>query len=368
VVIAGLGDTGVLTAIGLAPHLEVVGISSKPEFVSGQELGTRLARPGQWERDNRFTFGQFRALDAIRTVHGCVTGLELDRRRVHVRGADGRDLVEPYDVLVVATGVTNGFWRRPELRSGPEITEELRAAHETLAAAGSLAVIGGGAAGVNTAAHHALRWPDHRVDLYYPRDRPLLHHHPRIWARVRERLVELGVGLHPGHRADVPQGFDGEAITHEPVTFTTGQPATTAAAVVWTIGRTRPNTAWLPGDLLDDAGFVKVLPTLQTPTHPEVFAVGDVAATDPLRSSARNRADRLLVANIRAHLTAGELGTFRAPRARWGSVLGIQPNGIEVFTASGGVIRFPSWTVERLLLGWYVRRHMYGGIRRRTTD
>lgn len=45
VVIAGLGDVGVLTAIRLAPHFEVVGISAKPGLVSGQELGVRLARP-----------------------------------------------------------------------------------------------------------------------------------------------------------------------------------------------------------------------------------------------------------------------------------------------------------------------------------
>ena len=53
VVVAGLGDSGVLTAIRLARHCEVVGISTKPEFVTGQELGTRLAAPGRWEWPQR---------------------------------------------------------------------------------------------------------------------------------------------------------------------------------------------------------------------------------------------------------------------------------------------------------------------------
>src|SRR3546814_17289138 len=44
VVIVGMGDTGVLTAIQLAPHADVVGIRTKAEFVRGQELGLRLAR------------------------------------------------------------------------------------------------------------------------------------------------------------------------------------------------------------------------------------------------------------------------------------------------------------------------------------
>lgn len=38
VVIAGLGDSGVLTAIHLVRHADVVGISVKPALVSGQEL------------------------------------------------------------------------------------------------------------------------------------------------------------------------------------------------------------------------------------------------------------------------------------------------------------------------------------------
>lgn len=38
VVVAGLGDTGVLTAIHLSRHADVVGISVKPALVSGQEL------------------------------------------------------------------------------------------------------------------------------------------------------------------------------------------------------------------------------------------------------------------------------------------------------------------------------------------
>ena len=43
VVIAGLGDTGLLTARHLSRHVDVVGISTKPALVSGQELGMRLA-------------------------------------------------------------------------------------------------------------------------------------------------------------------------------------------------------------------------------------------------------------------------------------------------------------------------------------
>jgi len=82
-------------------------------------------------------------------------------------------------------------------------------------------VVGGGAAAVSSATNG---------------------HHPRAWERVRRRLVEAGVVLHPGHRALIADGFDCDQITSEPVEWSTGQPPASADAVLWAIGRVRPNT------------------------------------------------------------------------------------------------------------------------------
>jgi NADH dehydrogenase FAD-containing subunit len=133
---------------------------------------------------------------------------------------------------------------------------------------------------------------------------------------------------------------------------------------VWAIGRVRPNTEWLPTELLDDGGFVRVSPDLSLPGQTGLFAIGDVAATDPLRSSARNRADRLLAKNIRAHLDGKPLEDYQAPRGRWGSVLGVQADGLEVFAPNGKAFRFPSWSIQTVLQPWIVRRGIYGGVRR----
>ncbi|MFT4199809.1 FAD-dependent oxidoreductase [Gordonia sp. (in: high G+C Gram-positive bacteria)] len=366
VVIAGLGDSGLLTATHLAGHrrtVEVVGVSAKPGLVSGQELGMRLARPDEWARDYRIGFDRFRRLTGVRTVHGELSGLDLDDRRVAVHLPDGQTRHEPYDVLVIATGVTNGFWRRPGLQTDDDVTAELADAHERLASASTVVVIGGGAAAVSSALQIALRWPATTVALCFPGDRALPRHHRRTWDHVRRRLVAAGVDLRPGHRAQFPDGEPPAQITAGPVSWATGQPDTEAEAVLWAVGRVRPNTGWLPGELLDDDGFVRVGPTLQTPTRPEVFAVGDVAATDSLRSSARNRADKLLAANILAHLGGGRMRDYRPPRSRWGSVLGVEPDGLRVFAPSGRPFRFPAWTVHSLLQPWIVRRGIYGGVR-----
>jgi NADH dehydrogenase FAD-containing subunit len=363
VVIAGLGDSGVLTAIRLARRFDIVGISAKPALVSGQELGWRLARPEEWARANWIPFDRFRALDRVRTVHGTLTNVDLESRTVAVRADDGTTSQQPYDALVISTGVTNGFWRTPNLQSHNQIGEDLREAHKRLIDATSVIVIGGGAAAISSAAQVATTWPDKRVDLYFPGERALPSHHPRIWATVQRRLGDAGVGLHPGHRAVIPDGFTCDAITREPVAWSTGQPQASADAVLWAIGRVRPNTDWLPAELLDEQGFVEVTPQLQVPGHPNVFAVGDVAATDPLRSSARNRGDGVLARNIRAQFAGKPLRSYRAPKRRWGSVLGVQPDGLEVFTPKGQAFRFPAWSFDRVLMPVIVRWGIYRGVR-----
>ncbi|AMT71159.1 FAD-dependent oxidoreductase [Mycobacteroides immunogenum] len=363
IVVAGLGDSGLLTAIRLARYNDVVGISVKPGLVSGQELGVRLSRPEKWAQNYWISFDRFRALDRVRTAHATLTGVNLSARTIFARHRDGSPLTEPYDTLIISTGVSNGFWRQPNLQSSTDVASDLYEAHQRLASAGSVIVIGGGAAAVSSAANVAMRWPGLTVDLYFPGERPLTHHAPKVWDRIRKRLNKLGVGLHPRHRALIPDGFACDRITDQPVAWCSGQPPASADAVIWAIGRVRPNTDWLPPALLDERGFVRVTPQLQVPDHPDVFAVGDVAATDPLRTSARNRADRLVAHNVRAAASGRPLRSYRPPQHRWGSVLGVQPDGLEVFTPAGQAFRFPAWSIERVLQPWIVRRGIYHGIR-----
>jgi len=363
VVVAGLGDAGLLTAIRLARSAEVVGISAKPGLVSGQELGVRLTRPADWARDYLVPFDRYRALDTVRTVHAELTGLDLAGRTVHGRRSDGAPIAESYDALVISTGVANGFWRQPGLQSADEVHGEIAAAHDRIAAAASVMVIGGGAAAVSAAANIAARWPAKKVDLYFPHDRALREHHPRTWEHLQRRLIRLGVGIHPGHRAVVPAGFDCDAITGGEVRWATGQPPARSDAVLWALGRVRPNTGWLPPELLDADGFVTVSPDLRVPGHRGVFAVGDVAATDPLRSSARNRADAILAHNILAERSGRPLRSYRPPRRRWGSVIGVQDDGVEVFAPNGRPFRIPAWPVRQVLMPWIVRRGIYRGVR-----
>ncbi|WP_405137151.1 FAD-dependent oxidoreductase [Nocardia sp. NBC_01388] len=361
IVVAGLGDTGLLTAIHLSKHGRVVGISSKPGLVSGQELGMRLSRPGEWARDYWVPFDRYQRLDPVRIVHGTLTRLDLAAQQVHLTGPDGAGAIEPYDVLVIATGVTNGFWRRPDLQTSDQVAAAIAADHERLAAADSVIVLGGGAAAVSGALNVATAWPEKRVDLYFPGERALSHHHGRVWSTLSKRLERLGAGLHPHHRAVVPDGFGCDEITSGTVEWSTGQSASSAAAVLWTVGRVTPNTTWLPDELLDEIGFVVVDEYLRVPGAPGLYAIGDVAATDPLRTSARSRADGLLAHNIRADLAGGTPKPFEPAARRWGSVVGTQRNSLEVFSPGGQGFRIPAWSLLQPLI---VRRGIYGGVRK----
>jgi len=365
IVIAGFGDTGVLVAIHLASEFEVVGISPKPCLVSGQELGTRLTRPEAWKRDYLMPFERYEKLDRVRTVQGQISRIEVAERHVVVRLPGGGEQIEGYDILVIASGVTNGFWRNPDIEDRAAVDEGIRRSALQLKEAHTIAVVGGGATGVSASANLA-RQPNKDVHLFYSQSQPLPGYHPKVRARLEAELRRAGVQLHPNHRAKVPDGFRCDRLTCEAVEWSTGQPPFHADGVLWAVGHTRPNSAFVPSEMLDASGFVIVDEYLRVPGHDGVFAVGDIAASDPNRSSARNWGYRIVAHNIRARSKGGEaaMKRYEAPAHRWGSILGVQENGLEVFQPGGGRFRFPKWVVERLLFPLAVRRGIYKGMRK----
>jgi NADH dehydrogenase FAD-containing subunit len=116
--------------------------------------------------------------------------------------------------------------------------------------------------------------------------------------------------------------------------------------------------------MLDEQGFVRVDEHLRVPGHPGVFAIGDIAATDPNRSSARNWGYRVVTHNVKATVRgSGRLRRFSAPAYRWGSIAGLQDDGMVVFQPTGKSFRVPRWAVQPLLFRLFTHVLLYGGLR-----
>jgi NADH dehydrogenase FAD-containing subunit len=366
VVVAGLGDTGVLVATRLSRSCHVIGISTRPALVSGQELGTRLTDLPRWKRTYLVPYRRFRRLDAIDFIHGRIAETDLAGSSVEIETAAGETRRIDYDAFVIATGVSNGFWRHDRIEDLASIDNSMRSVNQQLAAASTIAVIGGGATGVSVADNLARRGGA-QVHLFISGEQPLPDFHPDVRSWIMRRLQSDGVVVHTGHRAVVP-GAD--ALTTEPVEWSSGQEPFRADVVLWAVGAVHPHTAFLPSDVLDNDGFVLVDEHLRVPGHSNLFAVGDVAASDPLRSSARNWGYRVIVGNVRA-LLAGRESKFRSYKPapyRWGSLLGLQSDGLTVVQPNGKRVRIPRPIAQRLLLGTFVQRVLYGGLRRSTTE
>ncbi|UDY34537.1 FAD-dependent oxidoreductase [Dermatobacter hominis] len=370
VVVIGMGDTGVLVATHLGRSFDVVGVSTKPALVSGQELGTRLADPDLWRRNYLTPLDRFRRLDRVRTVHGAVKALDTDAKLVEVADAGGALVSLPYDVAVIASGTTNGFWRRSEVEDLAAVEAGITEVATSIDRASSIAIIGGGPTGVSSAYNLAKRRAGLDVHLFYAQDEPLPGYHPKTRRRLIRELAEAGVHLHPGHRASVPAGSPTDRLTTAPVEWTTGQEPFVADLVLWSIGDVQPNSGFLPREMLDEHGFVMVDEHLRVQSHRDIYAVGDVAASDPARSSARNFGYRVVVRNIRrAERGSTKLVSFTPPKYRWGSIVGLQDDGMVIHQPNGSAFRVPRWAAQRVLMDVLNRTAIYGGVRsgRRTS-
>ncbi|MGB1581043.1 MAG: FAD-dependent oxidoreductase [Nevskiales bacterium] len=363
IVIVGFGDTGLLTAIHLPKRFEIVGISPKPCLVSGQELGTRISRPEQWKKNYLMSFGRYRRLSGVRTIHGSVTGIDSRAKLVQIKTHDGETQSLEYDALLISTGVTNGFWRNNRPESLQQIEAGLSSIHERIRAAHCIAVVGGGAAATAAVSNIKEAFPEKEVHLFCSRELPLPEYHPRTRVRVARILREQGVHLHTEHRAKLPAVMPDEYLTSGRLQFEDKDIGFSADLILWAVGQLQPNNAGLPADFLNRQGFVNADAHLRVPGFEHVFTVGDIAATDPNRCSARNKGFEIAAHNLKVCLDGrGRMRAFKPAAYRWGSILGVRNEGMRVFTPAGGNVRIRRWAVERLLFPLAVRRMIYKGV------
>jgi NADH dehydrogenase FAD-containing subunit len=228
---------------------------------------------------------------------------------------DGRTL--EYDLLSLDTGPVmerdaipgareHGLFVRP-IEHFVQLLERLLvlAAERPLQAV----VVGAGAAGVELAfalAHRLDRegQPGSTVSLVSGEAAPLAGFAPVVQSRALAALRRRGITL---------LASPCTAVAADHVRLANGARVACDAPVI-AIGASAP--AWLAdsGLALDERGFVATGPTLQSSSHPEVFAAGDVAtrtdAPHPKSGVYAVRAGPPLAANLRASVAGAALQPY----------------------------------------------------------
>lgn len=264
-----------------------------------------------------------------RFLHDEVTGVDLEGRRVlcrdrppvafdvlsiNIGSRPGTEDVPGAAGVVIPVKPIDGFARRWDT-----VRERLLA----LESDARLGFVGGGAGGVELLLsiqqrlrddlRAAGRSAEHLRYVLYTAPEELLHtHNAGVRRRFTRILGERGIEVRTGHRVTsvgrdgrVQLGFeDGTADQVDEVFW-----VTTAAAQTW------PGASGLD---VDQGGFVKVRPTLQTLTDDAVFAAGDIAAVEgqprPKAGVFAVRQGPPLAANLRRALTGEALRPFHPQR------------------------------------------------------
>jgi NADH dehydrogenase len=205
-----------------------------------------------------------------------------------------------YDYLVLALGSGTGYFGHPEWEQFAPglktLDDALRIRREILLAFEkaetepdpgkreqllTIVVVGGGPTGVELAGafaelrRHVLAQDfDHidptkaRVILIEASPRVLSHLSEHLSESTQEQLEHLGVEVRTATRV--------KDITSKCVELTTGE-IIHAENIIWAAGVAASPLTKKLGVELDKAGRIKVNPDLSVPSHPEVFAIGDMA-------------------------------------------------------------------------------------------
>ncbi|HJZ95005.1 MAG TPA: NAD(P)/FAD-dependent oxidoreductase [Candidatus Solibacter sp.] len=233
---------------------------------------------------------------------GDVTRVDTAEKCVRVSDADRENVPVHYDYLILATGASHSYFGHNEfenyapglksLADALAVRNKILSAFETAEAEEdpslhrdllTFVLVGAGPTGVEMAGAiaHLVR---NMVASEYRRIDPaatrviLIDHGPRVLQSFSEelsiaakkRLEELGV--------EVLLGRSVEKVDDEGV-IANGE-RIVSNTVIWTAGVTpSPAAKWLNAES-DRAGRVRIQHDLSVPGHPEVFAVGDIAALE----------------------------------------------------------------------------------------
>jgi apoptosis-inducing factor 2 len=303
VVVIGGGYAGANVAKALDDVADVVLVEPKDAFQHNVAALRALADPA-WLPQIFLPYGGLLARGkvvadrAVKVEPGAVTL------------ASGEELAADY--IVLATGSTYPFPAKSDHPAAAVAHEQYRAAHDALAAAGRVLLIGAGAVGIELAGEIKAAWPAKQVTLLDAADDILgARFRPDLKAELRRQLEALEVEVLTAsplrQPPPVPAGEPGE------FTVVTEAGREIAADLWFRCYGVSPVSDYLAGELAvarGADGFVAVTPYLQVTGQERVFALGDVADADHKMAGIAGRQAQVVAANIKALIAGGELTAY----------------------------------------------------------
>lgn len=127
------------------------------------------------------------------------TAVKVTKDSIHLSSGDSI----PYEYLAIATGTTSPRPSRLKSDEKHGACEELRATQEEIRAAQRIAVIGGGAVGVELATDIKSHLPDKSVTIVHSRDRLMHTYGERLHERVLSEMKKMGIKVLLGQRPQI---------------------------------------------------------------------------------------------------------------------------------------------------------------------
>lgn len=266
--IIGGGYAGFDLARRLDPHVEITLIEAREAFVHNAGAPRAMVEP---ELLDRIVIPYDRLLKRGRVVRG--RAVSIDSGGVAL--ADGSKVEA--DTIVVATGSHYAAPFKPQGDSTADFVRLVRKTTAQLADAERIVIVGAGAVGVELAGEIKAVHPAKSVILVSDQQQMFPMYRPQLHAALAKRLTAIGVELHLGKAASGLTRID--APNEGEITLADG--TVLSGLIVPAIGaRVAEGPAHnLPGVKRRPNGQLEVDRWLRPSALPNVFAIGDLAAT-----------------------------------------------------------------------------------------
>lgn len=313
----GHANVQVLRAFAMRPEpgLRLTVVAREPHSPYSGMLPGLVAGYYRWE-DIHIDVARLAAVAGARFIAAEAIGLDLAAGRVALRGRPPLR----YDALAINTGGVPADAPKADFVTAVKPIGRFLPIWERITADPNierLAIVGGGPAGVELALAIAKSEPRRRC-LVLEASPTLLPSLPRrararLLGALRQRGVEFACG------AEVRTAADGELAAADGRRWQ-------ADHVLWATGVGAPRWLGASGLATDAEGFATVGRSLQSTSHPEIFAAGDVAsivgAERPKSGVYAVRQGPVLAANLRRFALGQPLRRYR-PQRRALAIVGL---------------------------------------------